>query len=133
MDKFNEEESLARYISRREQDMDIGRDDHILNRLAKELAMNKIIDEDKPLKDATAQMLIMAQGPRSLAYASPELTSAMRVSNAVRKKDPYRLTGLPSKSDLLKMVTDREIRDKQLWRATGNGIKVNQWGESVSQ
>lgn len=101
--------------------------DDVLLSLAKQIAMKHLTEEDKPLDDATAQMLIMAQGPKAVAYVSPELTTALRVSNATRTKDPMRLTGVPTKQEIKEAASDVGKRDKLKWKITGNGIKADAW------
>ena len=99
----------------------------ILEQLAKDIAYNKLMDSDKPIKDATAQMLIMAQGPKVFSYLSPELTTVGRVANTISTKNVNRLHGLPTKQDIAESLTNAAVMDKQLWRATGNGIKLDGW------
>ena len=99
----------------------------ILEQLAKDVAYNKLVDSDKPLKDATAQMLVMAQGPKAFSYLVPELTTVGRVANTISTKNVNRLHGLPTKQDIAESLTNATVRDKQLWRATGNGIKLDGW------
>ena len=99
----------------------------ILEQLAKDVAYNKLVDSDKPLKDATAQMLVMAQGPKAFSYLVPELTTVGRVANTISTKNANRLHGLPTKQDIAESLTNAAVRDKQLWRATGNGIKLDGW------
>lgn len=102
----------------------------MLNQLAKDVEMKKIIDEDIPLKEATDQMLVAAQGLGKFTYLVPELTTANRISNAIKDKNIMRVTGLPSRDDIIKTISNPEIRDKNLWRATGNGLKINAWQNS---
>lgn len=99
----------------------------ILTNIAKEVEMEKIRREDPPIKDATDHLLIAAQGPKAISYLSPELTTAGRVSNAISTNNPSRLHGLPTKNDIALSFSDKSVRDKQLWRATGNGLKANSW------
>ena len=99
----------------------------MLKQLAKEVAYNKLVDSDMPIKDATTQMLIMAQGPKAFSYLAPELTAVGRVANAISTKNANRLHGLPTKQDIAESITNAAVRDKQLWRATGNGIKLDGW------
>lgn len=104
-----------------------------LHKLAKEVELKKLQEEDKPIRDATDQLLIAAQGPKAFTYISPELTSALRVSNSITSKDPMRLTGVPSKSELLNALEKAEgARDKLMWKATGNGLKINAWSNSLN-
>ena len=108
-------------------------DNEILDGLAKSAALKKLQESDRPLEDATAQMLVMGQGPRAFSYLVPELTAAGRVSNAIRDSNINRLHGLPSKADLTGSLADSAIRDKQLWRLTGNGLKANGWSEKFNE
>ena len=108
-------------------------DNEILDGLAKLSVLKKLQESDRPLEDATAQMLVMGQGPRAFSYLVPELTAAGRVSNAIRDSNINRLHGLPSKADLTGSLADSAIRDKQLWRLTGNGLKANGWSEKFNE
>ena len=108
-------------------------DNEILDGLAKLSVLKKLQESDRPLEDATAQMLVMGQGPRAFSYLVPELTAAGRVSNAIRDNNIHRLHGLPSKADLTGSLADSAIRDKQLWRLTGNGLKANGWSEKFNE
>ena len=101
-----------------------------LNDLAKEVTYKQLVNEDLPIRDATDQLLIAAQGPKTFTYLSPELTSALRVSNAVRTKDPMRATGVPTKAELKNAVSSNEAMDKLKWKVTGNGLKANAWYNS---
>lgn len=101
-----------------------------LNGLAKEVAYNKLLAEDPPIKDATDQLLVAAQGPKAMAYLSPELTSALRVSNTIKTKDPLRLTGVPTKSELKGALEEKALMEKLKWKLTGNGLKANAWSNS---
>lgn len=75
-------------------------------------------------------MLVAAQGLGKFTYLVPELTTANRISNAIKDKNIMRVTGLPSREDIIKTISNPEIRDKNLWRATGNGLKINSWQNS---
>ena len=98
-----------------------------LKGLAQEAAYSKLKEEDPPLRDATDHLLIAAQGPKVFTYISPELTSALRVSNAARTKDAMRLTGVPSKKEVQDALTDKDALDKLKWKMTGQGLKANAW------
>lgn len=98
-----------------------------LKGLAQEAAYSKLKEEDPPLRDATDHLLIAAQGPKVFTYISPELTSALRVSNAARTKDAMRLTGVPTKKDVQEALTDKDALDKLKWKMTGQGLKANAW------
>jgi len=108
-------------------------DNEILDGLAKSVTLKKLQDADKPLEDATAQTLVMGQGPKAFSYLVPELTAVGRVSNAIRDSNINRLHGLPSRTDLTESLADSAIRDKQLWRLTGNGLKANGWSEKFKE
>lgn len=95
--------------------------------LAKEAVYRDFIKSDPPLQDATYQLLIAAQGPKAFTYLSPELTSALRVSNASRTKDPMRLTGVPTKKEISEAATNKDALDKLKWKLTGQGLKANAW------
>lgn len=101
-----------------------------LNGLAKEVAYNKLLAEDPPIKDATDQLLVAAQGPKAMTYLSPELTSALRVSNTLKTKDPLRLTGVPTKKELKGALEEEALMEKLKWKLTGNGLKANAWSNS---
>lgn len=102
----------------------------MLHGLAKEAALRSLEAYDAPMKDATAQLLIAAQGPKAFTYVSPELTAALRVSNAVKNKDPVRLTGVPTKKEIKEAAADNAKMDKLKWKLTGNGIKADAWYNS---
>lgn len=101
-----------------------------LNGLAKKVAYEKLVTNDPPIKDATDQLLIAAQGPKAFAYLSPELTSALRVSNTISTKDPLRLTGVPTKTEVKNAIANKNAMDKLKWKLTGNGLKANAWSNS---
>lgn len=100
--------------------------------LAKEGYLNRLQGSDMPLRDASADMFVMAQGPQKVIYMSPELTTANRVSNSVLAKDPIRMTGAPSKQELTEVFVDKnkDAIDKLLWRITGNAQKANAWNDA---
>ena len=91
--------------------------------LAKEAKLKQFRQQDPGLTEATMQMLVMAQGPKAFSYLVPELTTANRVTNAIKEKSPVRLTGIPRQKDLQNFTNSPESRDKVLWTLTGNGIK----------
>ena len=98
-----------------------------LKGLAQEAAYSKLKEENPPLRDATDHLLIAAQGPKVFTYISPELTSALRVSNAARTKDAMRLTGVPTKKEVQDALADKDALDKLKWKMTGQGLKANAW------
>lgn len=100
--------------------------------LAKEGYLKRLQEADAPLRDASADMFVMAQGPQKMVYMSPELTTANRVSNSILAKDPVRLTGAPSKQELTEVFVDKnkDAIDKLLWRVTGNAQKANAWNDA---
>jgi len=106
--------------------------DPYLNGLARAAEYKKLYLEDVPIRDATDQLLIAAQGPKAFTYLSPELTSALRVSNAVNTKDAMRLTGVPTKEEIKNAAASAEAMDRLKWKVTGNGLKINAWDNSYS-
>ena len=101
-----------------------------LKGLAQEAAYNNLVKENPPMRDATEHLLVGAQGPKAFTYLSPELTSALRVNNAVRTKDSMRLTGVPTKKEVQDALVNKEALDKLKWKATGQGLKANAWYNS---
>ena len=97
----------------------------LLHGLAKESAMRALVENDKPLDDASIQMLSMAQGARGFPYVFPELTASMRGVNAITEKDLTRLIGTPRQKDISAFLVSPESRDKVLWTLTGNAMKAN--------
>ena len=106
---------------------DEARSNPMLLDLARQVEMKKLIDNDPKLRDATANMFVMAQGPKSFTYVSPELTSALRVVNTVKTKDPMRMTGVPTKKEVSNAIEDSEAMEKLKWKLTGNALKANAW------
>lgn len=102
-----------------------GRTNEFLQGLAVESAMKKLRDKDKPLEDATMQMLSMAQGAKGFVYVFPELTSTMRGVNALTEKDLTRLAGIPRQKDISAFLVSPQSRDKVLWTVTGNTMKAD--------
>ena len=109
---------------------DVANSSPFLKGLAQEVAYNNLVKEDPPMRDATEHLLIGAQGPKAFAYFSPELTSALRVSNAVNTKDAMRLTGVPTKKEVQEALASKEALDKLKWKVTGQGLKANAWYNS---
>ena len=118
---------LAKNIGKSKVDIKDILNNEILTNIVKEVEMEKIRSEDPPIEDATDHLLIAAQGPKVISYLSPELTTVGRVSNAISTNNQSRLHGLPTKSDIALSFSDKSVRDKQLWKATGNGLKANAW------
>ena len=106
---------------------DEARSNPMLLDLARQVEMKKLIDNDQGLRDASADMLVMAQGPKAFTYVSPELTSALRVANTVKTKDPMRMTGVPTKKEVSNAIEDSEAMEKLKWKLTGNALKANAW------
>ena len=96
-----------------------------LHGLAAESAMKTLAEKDKPLEDATLQMLSMAQGAKGFTYVFPELTASMRGVNAIAEKDLTRLVGIPRQKDISAFLVSPESRDKVLWTVTGNAMKAD--------
>ena len=109
---------------------DAANSDPFLKGLAKEVAYNNLVKENPPMRDATEHLLIGAQGPKAFTYLSPELTSALRVNNAIRTKDGMRLTGVPTNKEVQDALVNKEALDKLKWKATGQGLKANAWYNS---
>ena len=106
---------------------DTAKSNPMLLDLARESARRKLADDDQKLRDASADMLIMAQGPKAFTYVSPELTTALRASNTIKTKDPMRMTGVPTKKEISNAIEDSEAMDRLKWKLTGNGLKANAW------
>lgn len=104
--------------------------DQFLKGLAQEAAYSELRKENPSMVDATDHLLIGAQGPKAFTYLSPELTSALRVNNAVRTKDAMRLTGVPTKKEVQEALENKEALDKLKWKITGQGLKANAWYNS---
>jgi hypothetical protein len=97
----------------------------LLHGLAKESAVRALVEKDKPLDDATMQMLSMAQGFKGFPYVFPELTASMRGVNSIAEKDMTRLVGIPRQKDISAFLVSPESRDKVLWTVTGNAMKAD--------
>lgn len=106
---------------------DVANSSPFLKGLAQEVAYSELMKENPPMRDATEHLLIGAQGPKAFTYLSPELTSALRVNNAVRTKDAMRLTGVPTKKEVQEALENKEALDKLKWKVTGQGLKANAW------
>ena len=106
---------------------DVANSSPFLKGLAQEVAYSELAKENPPMIDATEHLLIGAQGPKAFTYLSPELTSALRVNNAVRTKDAMRLTGVPTKKEVQEALENKEALDKLKWKVTGQGLKANAW------
>lgn len=100
--------------------------------LEKELKMRALVDGDKPIEDASLQMLTLAQGPSKFSYLFPEATTANRIVNTVAEKDITRLVGTPRTSDVKGFLADKEARDKVLWTLTGNAVKADGYSNRVN-
>ena len=109
---------------------DAANSSQFLKGLAQEAAYAKLEKENPPMRDATEHLLIAAQGPKAFTYLSPELTSALRVNNAVRTKDAMRLTGVPTKKEVQEALADKDALDRLKWKVTGQGLKANAWYNS---
>lgn len=112
---------------------DTAKSNPMLLDLARESARRKLADDDQKLRDASADMLIMAQGPKAFTYVSPELTTALRTSNTIKTKDPMRITGVPTKKEISNAIEDSEAMDRLKWKLTGNGLKANAWIDSQNR
>lgn len=123
------EDGLASTLARTP---DRSSNNEMIQQLQKDVVLKELQDSDRPLEDATIQMLTAAQGPSKLFYLSPEITLANRVSNAVTTRNPYKVTGLPTQEELSGLAANAAIRDKVLWKVTGNGIKANGWSNTTN-
>ena len=110
---------------------EVSKNNDLLLALAKEVELDKLRRQDTPIEDGSMHMLAAAQGPKSLAYLMPELTAVMRARNAIVDSNVHKLHGLPTKDDVVNSITDAAVRDKQLWRLTGNGIKAEGWANRL--
>ena len=106
---------------------DEARTNPMLLDLAREVEMKKLVDNDPKLRDASADMFVMAQGPKAFTYVSPELTSALRVTNTVKTNDPMRMTGIPIRKEISNAIQDNDAMERLKWKATGNALKANAW------
>lgn len=106
---------------------DTAKSNPMLFDIAREVEMKKLADNDPGLRDASADMLVMAQGPKAFTYVSPELTSALRVTNTVKTKDPMRITGIPTRKEISNAIQDNDAMERLKWKATGNALKANAW------
>ena len=103
----------------------------LLRDMAESIERDKFLKYNKPAEDGTMHFLAAAQGPKSLAYLMPEATAVMRAKNAITDSNVHRLHGLPTKSDIVEAMSDAAVRDKQLWKLTGNGIKAEGWANRL--
>lgn len=106
---------------------DTAKSNPMLLDIAREVEMKKLADNDPKLRDASADMFAMAQGPKAFTYVSPELTSALRVTNTVKTKDPMRMTGIPTRKEISNAIQDNDAMERLKWKATGNALKANAW------
>lgn len=90
--------------------------------------------EDAPLKESSDIIMLGASGVLAgkglanlTAYSSPLITTAARTVNSIKEGTPRSLVGVPKMENIKKFTSDGEARDKVLWTATGNGIKLNGW------
>ena len=106
---------------------DTAKSNPMLLDIAREVEMKKLAYNDPKLRDASADMLIMAQGPKAFTYVSPELTSALRVTNTVKTNDPMRITGIPTRKEISNAIQDNDAMERLKWKITGNALKANAW------
>ena len=92
------------------------------------IAKQKLLSEDLPMQDQSLTMALMASGLGPLAsYSSAPIHAAGRVARAVVNKDPTRLLGTPTKSQLMSAIkAPGKDREKVLWQGTGNSVKLEQ-------
>ena len=104
---------------------DTAKSNPMLLDIAREVEMKKLADNDPKLNDATADIFVMAQGPKAFTYVSPELTSALRVANTVKTNDLMRMTGIPTRKEISNAIQDNDAMKRLKWKATGNALKAN--------
>ena len=100
----------------------------------REAGLARFLAEDPPLQDASASMLLMAQGPKILsAYSHPVPTTVGRVVNSIKEKSSRSLLGMPKVTDMKNFFKNSESRDNVLWRGTGNAIKLDAWNKATTE